>query len=121
MPAPQFLTFFEAFKKYETKLNETLEKIHELYEADSDNEDLDLMSAALVAKAKRYAAIMVEINLKKKLTMKRSLNLCLNLLKQCRVNINDRNLVDICVTLIQPAIQNNEDIDNFLLGLEAVG
>jgi len=74
-----------------------------------------------IAKAKQCVAVLEEINLKQKLTLKRSLNLCLILLKQCRANVNDKNLVDICVTLIQPALQANEDRENFLLAIESIG
>lgn len=47
--------------------------------------------------------------------------MCLILLKQCRANVNDKNLVDICVTLIQPALQSHEDRENFLLAIESIG
>jgi hypothetical protein len=82
---------------YQKKLDEKVGEV----ESFGDQDDLDdaKMNAA-IAKTKEYAAILGELNLKRKLTLKRSLNLCLILLKQCRANVNDKNLVDICVTLI---------------------
>lgn len=72
-------------------------------------------------KARMYVSILEEINLKEKLTLKRSLNLCLILLKQCRANVNDKNLVDICVTIIQPALQATDDRENLHLAIESIG
>lgn len=69
--------------------------------------NIDIKSVLL--KARLYHRVLDEINLKEKLILKRALNLCLILLKQCRVNINDKNLIDICQTLIQPALKATED------------
>jgi hypothetical protein len=63
---------------------------------EGENNDIDRH----LDKAKHFVAIVEEVKLKRKLTLKRSLNLCLILLKQCRADVNDRNLVDICSTLI---------------------
>lgn len=118
--APQkTVTFTEVYLKYDEKLNEVVGRIQSFQESDEDVNEDELY--ALINKAKKYVAILEEINLKKKLTLKRSLNLCLYLLKMCRVNVNDMNLVDICVTLIQPALQETDDRDNFLLALESIG
>ncbi len=52
-----------------------------------------------------------ELNLKEKLIYKRALNLCLILLKQCKVNYEDENLIEICTNLIQPALKATDDFD----------
>ena len=65
-----------------------------------DEEELN----RIIAKAKLYVAVLEELNLKEKLTLKRSLTLCLILLKQCRASVNDPSLVGICETVIQPAL-----------------
>ena len=69
--------------------------------------NIDIKSVLL--KARLYHRVLDEINLKEKLILKRALNLCLILLKQCRVNINDKNLIYFCQTLIQPAFKATED------------
>ena len=48
---------------------------------------------ALIKKVKKIALIIEEINLKEKLCYKRALNLCLILLKQCRADVDDPNLI----------------------------
>jgi len=65
--------------------------------------------AELVLAAKNLVAVLEEIKLKKKLTLKRALSLCLVLLKQCRANVNDKNLIEICEGVIGPAIENTND------------
>lgn len=74
----------------------------------------------IMAKVRHYVALIEELNLKQKLSFKRALNLCLILLKQCRADVNDQNLISICETLIGPAIQS-KDKDNMLLAIECIG
>lgn len=64
--------------------------------------DIDLQET--IERTKLYASILEEINLKEKLTLKRSMSLLLILLKSLRADTNDSNLVEICETLIQPAL-----------------
>jgi len=71
-------------------------------------------------KVRHYAALMEELNLKMKLSFKRALNLCLILLKQCRADVNDQNLISICENLLGPTMQS-KDQDNMLLGIECIG
>jgi hypothetical protein len=73
-----------------------------------------------MSKVRHYVALIEELNLKEKLSFKRALNLCLILLKQCRADVNDQNLITICETLIGPAIQS-KDKDNMLLAIECIG
>ena len=68
------------------------------------------MTSAL-KKATLYHLAIEELNLKEKLTLKRALTLCLILLKQCRANVKDENLVEICTTLISPALKTVDDYD----------
>lgn len=75
---------------------------------------------ALMAKVRHYVALIEELNLKEKLSFKRALNLCLILLRQCRADVNDQNLIQICDTLIRPTIQS-KDRDNMLLAIECIG
>lgn len=82
---------------YQKKLDEKVSQVHSFGEQDEFDE-AEMNSA--IEKMKEYAQILGELNLKRKLTLKRALSLCLILLKQCRANVNDKNLVDICVTLI---------------------
>ena len=58
----------------------------------------------IMKKVKHYVALIEEINLKEKLSFKRALNLCMILLKQCRADVNDQNLISLCETLIGPTI-----------------
>lgn len=76
--------------------------------------------AKIMTKVRHYVALIEELNLKEKLSFKRALNLCLILLKQCRADVNDQNLISICETLIGPAIQS-KDKDNMLLAIECIG
>jgi hypothetical protein len=104
-------------------LEAKVEEIHQYGEGD-DSDDNEMTRVGLnkcISKTKRYVSIIEEITLKEKLTLKRSLNLCLILLKQCRANVNDKNLVDICVTIIQPALQATDDRDNLVLAIESIG
>lgn len=71
-------------------------------------------------KIKHYVALIEELSLKEKLSFKRALNLCLILLKQCRADVNDQNLISLCETLIAPSIQS-KDRDNLLVALECIG
>jgi hypothetical protein len=75
---------------------------------------------SIMSKVRHYVALIEELNLKEKLSFKRALNLCLILLKQCRADVNDQNLITICETLIGPAIQS-KDKDNMLLAIECIG
>lgn len=49
------------------------------------------------------------------------MSLLLILLKSLRADTNDSNLVEICETLIQPALQASDDSDNQILAIEAIG
>ena len=63
-----------------------------------------------------------ETHLKEKLCFKRALILCRGLLKMCRLaNVNDKNIINICETLIHPAVMNHEDQENLLLAFECIG
>jgi hypothetical protein len=74
----------------------------------------------IMKKVRHYVALIEELNLKEKLSFKRALNLCLILLKQCRADVNDQNLISICENLIGPTIQS-KDRDNMLLAIECIG
>lgn len=85
------------YKKMEYKLDQ----VNELVTAeDYSYEELN----KIMTKVRHYVALIEELNLKQKLSFKRALNLCLILLKQCRADVNDQNLISICETLIGPAI-----------------
>ena len=75
----------------------------------------------LYSKTVAYASVIEEINLKEKLTLKRSISLILILLKQCRANLHDKNLVDMATNIIKPILQKTTDKDNQLIVIEAVG
>ncbi len=81
-----------------------------------DNNQLELT----LNKVHGYVALLEELSLKKKLCFKRALNMCLILLKQCRADVNDQNLITLCETLIVPTIQS-KDRDNMLLAIECIG
>ena len=69
-----------------------------------------------------FVQLVEETHLKEKLSYKRALILCRSLLKQCRLsNVNDQNVINICETLIHPAVLNNEDRENLLLAFECIG
>ena len=68
-----------------------------------------------------YHAVLEEINLKEKLTIRRALTLCLILLKQCRASVADKTLFEICVALIQPALSSAEDEEIQMLAIESIG
>ena len=60
--------------------------------------------------------------MKAKLSYKRALILCRSLLKQCRLaNVHDHNVIDICDSVIHPAILNMSDRENLLIAFECVG
>lgn len=104
--------------QFQKKLDDKIGEMQEFRNLEDYNQkDLD----KVISKIKYYVAVLDEINLKEKLTLKRSLTLCLILLKQCKPNVNDKNLVDICVTIISPALQCTEDKDNLLLAIESIG
>lgn len=94
-----------------------LDQVNELVSSDDYNY-VDLNK--IMKKVRHYVALIEELNLKEKLSFKRALNLCLILLKQCRADVNDQNLISICETLIGPAIQS-KDKDNMLLAIECIG
>ena len=75
---------------------------------------------AIMRKVRMYVALLEEINLKEKLSFKRALNLCLILLKQCRADVTDQNIITICETIIAPTIKE-KDKDNMLLAIECIG
>tara|TARA_B110000285_G_C14957608_1_gene530001 strand:+ start:591 stop:782 length:192 start_codon:yes stop_codon:yes gene_type:complete len=60
---------------------------------EDDEEEKDIED--IIKKIKMYGAIVEEVNLKEKLTLKRSISLILILLKHCRANIHDKNLVEM--------------------------
>lgn len=69
-----------------------------------------------------FVELVEETNLKEKLSYKRALILCRSLLKQCRLaNVHDQNVINICETLIHPAVLKNEDKENILLAFECIG
>ena len=74
----------------------------------------------MLAKAVYYHRLLEESRLKEKLNMKRALSLCSTLLKQCRANISDKNLIDICQNLIMPSLQT-DDRDMLVLSFESIG
>lgn len=76
--------------------------MNELVSSDDDYDVNELNT--IMTKVRHYVALIEELNLKEKLSFKRALNLCLILLKQCRADVNDQNLISICETLIGPTI-----------------
>ena len=69
-----------------------------------------------------FVQLVEETHLKEKLSYKRALILCRSLLKQCRLaNVHDQNIINICETLIHPAVLNNEDKENLLIAFECIG
>lgn len=113
--------FVVSFKKQKDliykKMEQKLDQVNELVMAD-DYSVADLNR--IMVKVRHYVALIEELNLKEKLSFKRALNLCLILLKQCRADVNDQNLISICETLIGPTIQS-KDKDNMLLAIECIG
>jgi len=75
-----------------------------------ENDDADFKRLNLeFSKFNRYKNLVEETYLKEKLTFKRALILCKSMLKQCGVkDVNDQNVVEICETLIQPAIDSQD-------------
>lgn len=71
-------------------------------------------------KLRKIAYAIEELRLKEKLCFKRALSLCLILLKQCRADVTDQSIIQICSTLIAPAVKN-KDRDNFLIAIECIG
>lgn len=104
------------YKKLESSLDQVNELVTSSQDVDYSVSDLN----SIMRKVRRYVALIEEINLKEKLSFKRALNLCLILLKQCRADVNDQNLVSICETLIAPTIAS-KDKDNMLLAIECIG
>jgi len=64
--------------QFQSKLDQKKEELEQFAQLDEYDED---KFNSVIAKTKLYASIVEEINLKEKLTLKRSLNLCLILLK----------------------------------------
>jgi hypothetical protein len=85
-------------QKYKDKFDQKLAIIEQYNDSEDNdqNKDLNIDIKTVLLKARLYHRVLDEINLKEKLIYKRALNLFLILLKQCRVNINDKNLIDIC-------------------------
>ena len=85
-------------QKYKDKFDQKLAIIEQYNDSEDNdqNKDMNIDIKTVLLKAHLYHRVLDEINLKEKLILKRALNLCLILLKQCRVNINDKNLIDIC-------------------------
>ena len=50
----------------------------------------------LLKKLKKAVAVIEELTLREKLCMKRALNLCLILLKNCRADVDDKDMIGIC-------------------------
>lgn len=112
-----FITFKRQREIVYRKMEAKLEQVNELVAG----EDYSVGALnGLMRKVRHYVALIEELNLKEKLCFKRALNLCLILLKQCRADVNDQNLVSICETLIGPTIQS-KDKDNMLLAVECIG
>lgn len=42
-------------------------------------------------------------------------------MKQCRTNVADKSLLDICIALIQPALGRDDDEEIQLLAIESIG
>eukprot|EP00347_Sterkiella_histriomuscorum_P002311 403368647 len=102
-----------AYQKLEAKL----ENVNEIImQEDYSISDLN----RIMRKVNFYVNLIEELNLKEKLSYKRALNMCLILLKQCRADVNDQNMVQICDTLIGPTIKS-KDQDNMLLAIECIG
>ena len=53
--------------------------------------------------------------------MRRALTLGLVLLKQCRTNVADKNLMDICIKMIQPSLSRDDDEEIQILAIESIG
>ncbi len=98
-------------------MEQKLDQVNEL--VSQDDYDVSQLNS-IMRKVRHYVALIEELNLKEKLSFKRALNLCLILLKQCRADVNDQNLISICETLISPTIQS-KDKDNMLLAIECIG
>ena len=100
--------FLKKLEHYQDKLQS-----EEVFDQNSFNRNL--------AKFKKLIALTEEVNLKEKFTIKRALVLCRSLLKACRqTNENDHNLMQICSTVIGPAL-NSHDSANMGIALECVG
>ena len=114
--ADETVRFHELGPKYENKLDEMTAKIEQIR---NSGDETDLPEA--LAKAKIYHAVLEEISLKIKLHLKRALNLLLILLKQCRANVNDVNLLTMSLQIVKPGLQAVHDTDIQILALECVG
>lgn len=97
-------------KKFIKKYDEALSHIEALKSEVTYQSNTEDLTNAL-KKAALYQLAIEELNFKEKLILKRALTLCLILLKQCRANVKDENLVEICTTLISPALKTVDDYD----------
>lgn len=114
---PSFETIRE---KFMAKIDEKVGAIHTIG-ADEDDVDIEVINK-LFSQVNAYVEIVEETHLKEKLSYKRALILCRSLLKQCRLaNVHDQNVINICETLIHPAILNMNDKENCLIAFECVG
>ena len=89
--------------------------------ADEDDFDMEVFNKTM-KQLHIFVELVEETHLKEKLSYKRALTLCRSLLKQCRLsNVNDHNMINICETLIHPAVLKYEDKDNLLMAFECIG
>jgi hypothetical protein len=98
------------------KFNDKCSELEQIEEVDDEN-----AVSKLLEKIKAYASVVEEINLKEKLIYKRAMSLILILLKQCRANVHDSNMIDICQTIIMPLLQKTQDRENQLMAVESIG
>ena len=105
-------------QKYATKFEEELGDLQDFNQRRGHQAN-DLQE--VIQKARLHHAVLEEINLKEKLTIRRALTLCLILLKQCRASVADKTLLEICVALIQPALSSADDEEIQMLAIESIG
>ena len=72
----------------------------------TEDEDFDINSFnKTFSQLKVYIQLVEETHLKERLSYKRALTLCRTLLKECRLrSINNRNMIDICETVVHPCV-----------------
>lgn len=82
-------------------------KVEELGQIIEEGDDDPGRLNAEFSKFSRFKNLVEECYLKDKLVFKRALILCKSLLKQCGVrDVQDQNIVEICESLIHPAIES---------------
>jgi hypothetical protein len=117
----EFQTFDNLYSKFEEKLHKKVEYIQMSID-DVENDDQQNEHFRNVAKAKHYVDILGEINLKRKLTHKRCLNLSLILCKHVKCNVEnpDDGFIKTLIEVVKPSLAS-EDTDLKLLALEVIG